>query len=752
MTFKRYTARHWSLLAGMCLCTGSAMAQFAGFGPRTDIPLGENRPTSTASGDFDGDGDIDIAVCFQTSDPNTFGSVGVLLNNGDGTFQPPAFYGVGRNPLSILASDVNLDGDLDLIVANNNTDDVSVLRGSSGGAFLPEVFFSVGDAPRGIAVADVNADGRPDIISANQDANSVSVVAGDGSGTSWTIIGTYTTNNGGGLGGRTPSAIAVQDLNADGLPDIVTINSTDASCTIMYNIAGSPGSFFSGDFAQFAAVGSNPVDIQIVDIDRDGDVDIVTANRNSNTVSVRLSNRVQTGITFPTFSGGANIPVPATPIAVTVADIDGGAAALDGDPDLIVACENAGSFSVLLNNGSGGLTLDSTYTTQVAPGEVEVVDLDGDGDLDAATANLNSDTLSVFFNQSTVIGGPPPTVELIDPNDGGCLCAGPNTITGTVNPAAGTALGGYILEYRRLGNPSYTTIATGTTAVINGTLASWNTSGLPEGQYLLRLTGSNSGGISASDEAVIYLSNDFDSVVARFGAGIDGSAVSIVGRTVCIFGSISDAGCGPVSYSVDYRPLGGGAFLPVDPANPTYSGGRTNTTLATWETIGLGIPDGNYEIRVVATNGCGESRTVTFSGEVDNTAPIGLIDTPVACEYRDPGEIIEIKGTASDDNLGGWTLQYTGGSNSGWTTIASGNTNVTSDVLANWDTSGLEPCAYTVRLSVGDQSVLNCDDPGNSAGYLVSFDLRCPADLNGDGEVNFFDVSFFLTAYNAGCP
>lgn len=751
MNSAKLKARHWSLLAGICLCTGTAMAQFAGFGPRTDIPLGENRPTDSASGDFDGDGDIDIAVCFQTAVSTNFGRVGVLLNNGDGTFQSPVFYSVGENPVAIRAADVNLDGDLDLITANQGTNDVSVLRGSTGGGFLPEVFFSVGSGPESIAVADVNADGQPDIVSANMSADTVSVVAGNGSGTSWTTIGTYTTNAGG-TGGNGPSAIALQDLNADGLPDIVTANAFSASCTVMYNISGSPGSYFSGDFAFYIPVGNNPQDVQLVDIDRDGDIDIVTANRSSATISTRLSNRVQTGATFPTFSGGVNVAVPSGPIAITVADIDGGPSSLDGDPDLIVASETADRLSVLINNGSGGLTLDSTYVTQTSPKRAAVVDLDGDGDLDAASPNLNSSSLSIYLNQSTVIGGPPPTVELIDPNDGGCLCEGPNTITGTVNPAPGTLLGGYILEYRRLGTPSYTTIATGSNTVINNTLASWNTTGLPEGQYLLRLTGTNRGGISASDEAVVYLGSDFDTVIARFGAGIDGSAVSIVGRTVCIFGSISDAGCGTTQYTVDYRPIAGGAFLPVDPSSPTYSGGRTNTTLAEWDTVGLGVPDGAYEIRVVATNVCGDSRTVTFTGEVDNTAPIALIDTPIACEYRSPGEVIEIRGTASDANLGGWSVQYTGGSNSGWVTIATGNTPVTSDVLANWDTSGLEPCAYTVRLNVGDQSVLNCDNPGNTAGYLVSFDLRCPADLNSDGILDFFDVSVFLAAFNAGCP
>lgn len=749
MNMLRESTKRLSLLASIGLSTTIALGQFAGFGPRNDIALGESRPTDSASGDFDGDGDIDIAICFQTASSANLGRVAVLLNNGDGTFQTPVFYGVGENPAAIRAADVNLDGDLDLITANTGTNDVSVLRGSTGGAFLPEVFFGVGNGPKSIAVADVNADGQPDIVSANMSADTVSVVAGNGSGTSWTTIGTYTTNAGG-TGGNGPSAIALQDLNADGLPDIVTANAFSASCTVMYNISGSPGSYFSGDFAFYIPVGNNPQDVQLVDIDRDGDIDIVTANRDSSTVSTRLSNRVQTGATFPTFTGGINVAVPSGPIAITVADIDGGPSSLDGDPDLIVASETGNRLSVLINNGSGGLTLDSTYVTQTSPQRAAVVDLDGDGDLDAASANLNSNSLSIFFNQSTVIGGPPPTVELIDPNDGGCLCAGLNTITGTVNPAAGTVLGGFVLEYRRLGNPAYTTITTGSTPVINGSLGNWNTSGLPEGQYLLRLTGSNTGGISASDEAVVYLGSDFDTVVARLGAGIGGSEVSIVGRNACIFGSISDSGCGPVSYSVDYRSTLGGAYQPVDPANPTYTGGRTNTTLADWDTTG--VPDGAYEIRVFAVNGCGNTRTVNFTCIVDNTAPVAELETPISCEYRNPGETIEIKGTASDTNISGWSLQYTGGSSNGWTTIASGNSNVVSDILASWDTSGLEPCAYTVRLNVVDRSVLNCDNAGNSAGYLVSFDLRCPADLNNDGVLDFFDVSVFISAFNAGCP
>jgi hypothetical protein len=85
------------------------MAQFAGFGPRTDIPLVENRPTDSASGDFDGDGDIDIAVCFQTAVSTNFGRVGVLLDSS---------YTTQLSPKEVVVVDLDGDGDLDAASPN----------------------------------------------------------------------------------------------------------------------------------------------------------------------------------------------------------------------------------------------------------------------------------------------------------------------------------------------------------------------------------------------------------------------------------------------------------------------------------------------------------------------------------------------------------------------------------------------------------------------------------------------------------
>jgi len=731
-----------------------AGAQFAGFGDRVDFDLGSNSPSNSVAGDFDGDGDLDLA--FPMLKSTQFDTVAVMLNNGDGTFSSSSFYNVGGQPNDIVAGDVDLDGDLDLVVANSESNDCSVLRNTGNGSFLPEVFFAVGTTPKGVAISDVNADGLPDIISSSSADNTVTVTLGDGTGTGWATSVTMTTNNNGGTGGLSPGAIAVVDLNADSLPDIITANAGSGTCTILYNIPGNPGQFFSGDFAIFAGVGDNPQDVQVADVDRDGDLDLVVANRSDATVSTRLSNFSGGGLVFPTFGAGSDFSVPAGPIGLSLADIDSPPLGFDGDLDIIVSSESADQIGVLLNNGSGFFTLDSVYGTLGSPEEPAVGDFDSDGDIDLAVPSLFGDAVSLFFNQSTVVGGAPPVVDLISPLENGCLCEGINQIIGTVNPATGTLLASYTLEYRRLGTPSFTIIATGTTAVINNIVGNWDTSGLVEDRYLLRLRASNTGGISASDEIVVLLSTQLDVVEGIFAAGVnsgsgDVNAAPIIGGIGCVYGSVRDwISCDSVSYTVDYRPISGGAFSPIDPSMPVYVGQRINQTLASWDTIN-GIPDGDFEVRVVGSNDC-DTNTDLFTVRVDNTPPAGDITSPESCVYRSPGEAIQIFGTASDTNLAGWTLQYTGGDASGWVTIASGSSNINNALLGTWDTTGLRPCAYTVRLLVSDQAVLNCGFGRHQTSDMISFDLRCQADLTEDGTLNFFDVSAFLQAFAAGCP
>src|SRR5262249_42623588 len=152
-------------------------------------------------------------------------AVSVLLGDGDGSFQTPKTVRVGDGFTSVAVADFNGDGKPDLAVVNeaySGQGRVSVLLGNGDGTFRTQKNFDVGNRPGAVAAADLNGDGIPDLLVANYgtignlDGNSVSVLLGDGDGTFQPQRGVTV--------GAYPKAIAVVDLNGDGKPDLVAVN------------------------------------------------------------------------------------------------------------------------------------------------------------------------------------------------------------------------------------------------------------------------------------------------------------------------------------------------------------------------------------------------------------------------------------------------------------------------------------------------------------------------------------------------
>src|SRR5208282_4616756 len=132
---------------------------------------GGYQANSVAAADVNGDGipDLIVANACESSTNCSYGGIGVLLGNGDGTFQPAVTYSSGgADATSVTVADVNQDGKPDLVVANANTGSVAVLLGNGNGTFQAAVNYgSGGQAAVSVAVADVNGDGHQDIIVAN---------------------------------------------------------------------------------------------------------------------------------------------------------------------------------------------------------------------------------------------------------------------------------------------------------------------------------------------------------------------------------------------------------------------------------------------------------------------------------------------------------------------------------------------------------------------------------------------------------
>jgi hypothetical protein len=355
---------------------------------------------------MDGDGDLDMLVANRTSG----GRVSVRLNGGDATGSNTGVFAGGSDillvniPGGVAVGDVDGDGDLDMLVVIGTAPGRVSIRlnggdasGSNTGGFANGTDLTVGNNPSSLAVGDVDGDGDLDLLTANNSSGTVSVRLNGGDSTG--------SNTGVFAGGSDPAvdaapqSVVLGDVDGDGDLDLLTANSYNSSGTVSVRLNG--GNALGGGTGTFSggsdpAVGANPYSLAVGDVDGDGDLDLLTANSGSDNVSVRLNGGNATGSNTGVFSGGSEAGVGGYPYSLAVGDVDG-----DGDLDLLTANPGAsfGGTTVSVRFNQPAPTIISFTPTSGPVGQSVIVtgtDLTG-----ASSVTVNGTASTITANTAT---------------------------------------------------------------------------------------------------------------------------------------------------------------------------------------------------------------------------------------------------------------------------------------------------------------------------------------------------------------
>lgn len=369
------------------------------FSPAVSYPV-SGSPQAVVTGDFNGDGRLDLAVANSSSN-----SVSILRGNANGTFQPAQNFATGAVPRSLAVGDFNKDGKLDLVTANAGAYEVSVLSGNGDGTFRAPTNIEIGLRQLSVAVGDFNSDGTLDLAVASTvlysgynasypGAVEYDVLLGHGDGS----FGAPSRNKISFGDSIYTAAVTVADFNNDGKLDFAMALATQFSQNVTVALGTGAGAL--GPATSFT-VGYAPEAVAAGDVNGDGKVDLVTANLSGDSVSVLL------GSGTGSFGAAQDYDAGSQPRSVAMADFDG-----DGKIDLVSA--NAVGVTVLLGNGTGSFKGPVSVAAGSYPFGVAVGDFNGDGRRDVVSANANSNNVSVLLNDGIWPAAGTPSITIND--------------------------------------------------------------------------------------------------------------------------------------------------------------------------------------------------------------------------------------------------------------------------------------------------------------------------------------------------
>lgn len=409
--------------------------------------------------DFDGDGKVDVGTAGNKST-----SVRILRNTSSGAgnvnFAAATTLSLGTKTLRIRCGDLDGDGKSDMVITEDGDGHrVFVYRNTSSG---PGNFsfngqsINIGRKTTTTAIADLDGDGKPEVIISNQDVNTITVLKNQSTPGSITLAATpYTITI---PGAATTDGLAVDDLNGDGRPEIVTGQyQTNFSNLFIVANNSTPGTL-SLTSVTTISLAASVKNIRVGDLDGDRKPDIAATLLLSSSIAVLHNTSTGSTLSFATPKSVSTVSIP---VGLDFGDLDG-----DGKPDISVVSIGNKQMTVLNNTSTPGNIsfTSSNVNLSYISRHVKIGDVDGDGKPDIVFASVDDDNNAVVASKVSVLRNSNCLVPVIEP-------AGPLQICTDAVPYRLHATASRGVTYEWKNESTNTVIASGTAPYVDITVS-----------------------------------------------------------------------------------------------------------------------------------------------------------------------------------------------------------------------------------------------------------------------------------------
>ncbi|KAH8069617.1 hypothetical protein JL720_11918 [Aureococcus anophagefferens] len=339
--------------------------------------------------DIDGDVDVDVIVASSWDD-----TVAWYENDGSQSFTERIISTLASSARGIYAIDVDGDGDVDALSAREGDDTVAWYENDGSQSFTERIITTLADYGYAVYAVDLDGDGNVDVLSASTYDDTVAWYRNDGAQHFTTRIITT-------LAEYAKSVDAI-DVDGDGDVDVLAASSRDDTIAWYENDCGgprpttAPSSSVSCDSVSFAmrvittSLADRVVSVFAIDVDGDGDVDVLSASYNDDTVAWYENDGSES------FTARVITTLASAAFDVFAVDVDG-----DGDVDVLSASSGDHTVAWHENDGSQSFTMRAVTLTAVKVRSTVAIDVDGDGNVDLLSASSADDTVAWYENDGS---------------------------------------------------------------------------------------------------------------------------------------------------------------------------------------------------------------------------------------------------------------------------------------------------------------------------------------------------------------